>query len=356
MQITRIRCWQEDLALSRPYTIAYKTIAAVENVFLVLELSDGRYGIGAASPAPMVTGESIEDTLGALQEQAEALLLGRDIRDIHTLLRRAATQLAGRPAAMAAVDLALHDALGHYLDRPLVEWLGRAQEGMPTSITIGIKETLEEVLAEANEYQQRGFRVIKLKIGQQPEADIETVLALRQAVGPAMTIRVDANQGYTPAQLQAFAHACREAAVEFIEQPFPPAHLHWQRQLPPALSARCAADEDLHALNSALQLLQPPLPYGIFNIKLMKCGGIAEAMHIAAVAERAGIELMWGCNDESIASISGALHAALASPATAYLDLDGSFDLAADRVSGGFILREGRLYTNEQPGLGIRLC
>ena len=235
MQITKVGCWKEDLALSRPYTIAYKTIASVENVFLVLELSNGRYGIGAASPAAMVTGESIEDTLAALQEQAEGLLLGREIRDIHSLLRSAAAQLAGLPAAMAAVDLALHDALGHYLDRPLVEWLGRAQGGMPTSITIGIKETIEEVLAEAEEYRQRGFRVIKLKIGQQPEADIETVLALRHFVGPAITIRVDANQGYTPTLLEAFTHACHEAAVEFIEQPFPPGHLQWQRQLPPAL-------------------------------------------------------------------------------------------------------------------------
>ena len=64
---------------------------------------------------------------------------------------------------------------------------------------------------------------------------------------------------------------------------------------------------------------------------------------------------MWGCNDESIVSISAALHLALASPATRYLDLDGSFDLARDVVSGGFILKDGYLYTNDKPGLGVEL-
>jgi L-alanine-DL-glutamate epimerase-like enolase superfamily enzyme len=93
---------------------------------------------------------------------------------------------------------------------------------------------------------------------------------------------------------------------------------------------------------------------GIFNIKLMKCGGVRPALRIATIAEIAGIELMWGCMDESIISISAALHAALASPATRYLDLDGSLDLARDVVSGGFVLQDGFLSTSDAPGLGVK--
>ncbi len=69
----------------------------------------------------------------------------------------------------------------------------------------------------------------------------------------------------------------------------------------------------------------------------------------------AGIHLMWGCNDESVVSISAALHAALASPNTRYIDLDGSFDLARDIAQGGFVLRDGCLYDNGKPGLGVEL-
>ena len=355
MQISKVRFWKEDLALSRPYTIAYKTIDAVENVFLTLELSNGRMGIGAASPSESVTGEHLPHCMGALEEHAEALLLGRDIRDIHTLLRHARTVLGQQPAALAAIDAALHDALGHYLDRSVANWLGRVHEGMPTSITIGIKNSVEEVLTEAEEYLSRGFGVIKLKIGYDPEQDAAYFEALRRLAGPDVVIRVDANQGYTPEGLLRFAQATASLGVEFYEQPFEPHHLDWQRGLPGELSALCAADEDLLGYADALALCAQPQPYGIFNIKLMKCGGIAEAMRMADAAERSGIALMWGCNDESVASITAALHAALASPATRYLDLDGSFDLARDRVGGGFVLRQGCLYPADGPGLGLSL-
>ena len=85
----------------------------------------------------------------------------------------------------------------------------------------------------------------------------------------------------------------------------------------------------------------------------MKCGGVHAAGRIADIADLAGIELMWGCMDESVVSISAALHVALASPATRYLDLDGSLDLARDVAGGGFVLEDGFMRTTDLPGLGV---
>jgi L-alanine-DL-glutamate epimerase-like enolase superfamily enzyme len=104
-----------------------------------------------------------------------------------------------------------------------------------------------------------------------------------------------------------------------------------------------------------LRLSQEPKVCGIFNIKLMKCGGIASAMTIGEIADAADVSLMWGCMDESVISIAAALHAALASPRTRYLDLDGSFDLARDPAQGGFKLRDGELSPTDAPGLGVWL-
>src|SRR5206468_7134662 len=112
-------------------------------------------------------------------------------------------------------------------------------------------------------------------------------------------------------------------------------------------------DESLHDEQDALELVRPTRACGIFNIKLMKCGGIQPARGIARIAELAGVRLMWGCMDESRISIAAALHAALASPATRYLDLDGSLDLARDVVSGGFTLEKGVMRTTGAPGLGV---
>lgn len=354
MKIRQVHLRRENLLLKRPYTIAYKTIDHVENLFVLLELDNGILGLGSGSPAEFVTGENIHASEQALRHVLEGLLIGQDIRRFRYLIRQAADALPGRPAALAAMDIALHDAFTQYLGLPLADFLGRVHKGFPTSVTIGI-QPLEQTLEDARAFLADGFHVIKLKTGQQVEQDIETFRRLREAVGPHIAIRVDANQGYTRTDLLRFAQATAEWDVEFYEQPFKPKQLDEMLLLPEALRLRCAADEDLLTMDDAVQLAHHPAPFGIYNIKLMKCGGVDHALKIADVAEMAGIHLMWGCNDESIVSITAALHAALASPQTRYLDLDGSFDLARDLVQGGFILRDGWLYASDQPGLGLRL-
>jgi L-alanine-DL-glutamate epimerase-like enolase superfamily enzyme len=96
-------------------------------------------------------------------------------------------------------------------------------------------------------------------------------------------------------------------------------------------------------------------PFGIYNIKLMKCGGLVGALGIANIAYNAAIDLFWGCNDESIISITAALHVAYACPNTKYIDLDGSFDLAEDLVKGGFEIVDGAMQINHAPGFGFTL-
>jgi L-alanine-DL-glutamate epimerase-like enolase superfamily enzyme len=100
-------------------------------------------------------------------------------------------------------------------------------------------------------------------------------------------------------------------------------------------------------------LVKPPSAAGIFNIKLMKCGGISQGLKIADIGLHENIDLFWGCNDESIVSITAALHLAFACSNTKYIDLDGSLDLARDVVKGGFILKDGIMTCSDKPGLGV---
>ena len=312
----------------------------------------GLVGLGAASAEPYVTEESNEACQAALRQDSLEWLIGLDVRTLPALCRELGRRLAETPAARAAIDIALHDLLAQYLELPLVEILGRVHTSLPTSITIGIKP-LADTLAEAEEYIGRGFRALKVKLGHSLEEDLERLHRLREEIGPAIVIRVDPNQGYDPGQVMTFLVHTAKLAIEFLEQPVPVAQTEALRILPESVRRRLVADEALLNETDALRLIVPPRPYGIFNIKLMKCGGIQPALTIAAIAETAGIDLMWGCMDESRIGISAALHAALASPATHYLDLDGSFDLARDVVTGGFVLAEGCLRTTETPGLGV---
>jgi L-Ala-D/L-Glu epimerase len=342
----------ETLGLTRPYTIAFRRVESVENAIVRLETDSGIVGLGAASPEPRVTGETMEACRSALARERIEWLAGRDASDREPILRELEGRMAATPAARAAVDMALHDLAAQERGVPLVEMLGRAHEALPTSITIGIKP-LEETLAEAGEYLSRGFRVLKVKIGLDLDEDLDRLARLRERVGDGIGIRADANQGYSVEGVLRFFRATAALDLEFVEQPFPADSIEAMRALPEKIRERIAADESLLTEEDARALAAPPRACGIFNIKLMKCGGIAPARRIAAVAESAGIRLMWGCMDESRISITAALHAALSCRATRYLDLDGSLDLARDVVRGGFLLEDGVMRTTSGPGLGI---
>jgi L-alanine-DL-glutamate epimerase-like enolase superfamily enzyme len=351
LKIEAIESWSESFALTRPYAVAFGHTEAAESAIVGLRADDGRVGWGAATPDPRVTGETIEACRAALEPESLGWLRGRDLRQRRALLSELASRIRAAPGARAAVDMAIHDLAAQAVEVPLVELLGRAHEALPTSITIGIKP-LAETLEEAGEYLGRGFRILKVKVGNSYEEDLERLIRLRERVGPGIAIRVDANQGYDEAETVRFFPDTAALDLEFLEQPLPADAVETMRRLPEEAKERIAADESLLDERDALRLAAPRA-CGIFNIKLMKCGGIEPALRIAAIAETAGVALMWGCMDESVIGIAAALHAALASPATRYLDLDGSLDLARDVARGGFVLEEGILRTTSAPGLGV---
>lgn len=353
MRIARVELEVLDVPLTRPYAIAYHATDAVRIARVRVVGESGLAGHGTASPVPEITGETFEACVAALA--ARELLVGRDAHDLSALLSTVSDSTPRAPAARAALDMALHDLWARTQGRPLVELLGREHGSLATSITIGIK-SLAETLVEADEYLSRGFRALKVKIGDSFEADVERILRLREHVGDAVAIRADANVGYPPESIERFFAATDRARVEFLEQPAPRGSEDAIRRLPASIRRRLAADESLHGVDDALALAREPRPFGIWNIKLMKCGGIAPALSIARIARENGVDLMWGCMDESVIGIAAALHAAYASAATRTLDLDGSFDLARDPARGGFAVVEGRLETLAQPGLGVELA
>ena len=353
MRITSIDCRCEDMALSRPYSIASRTFTQASNIIVVMRTDSPAIGLGAASPEPYVTGETLQACETAITDSAAALI-GCQAEDVVRNCRTLQTPLASHPAARAALDMALHDLFAQCMGKPLVDVLGRAHDGLPTSITVGIKDA-DAALAEAREYLAAGFRVLKIKLGDDLQEDLERLQLLRAHLGEQCVVRVDPNQGYSLDELRRLLEQRDALGLEFIEQPLSVENSHALGELPAELRGWLAADESLLGEADAVQLLEHPRPYGIWNIKLMKCGGVYAARRIADLAEIAGIDLMWGCMDESTISISAALHAALASPATRYLDLDGSLDLAHDVATGGFTLRDGIMNTTGQPGLGVRL-
>ena len=351
-RIKDIKVWRENLNNTKPYTIAYKTTDEVHSSFVEIILENGTTGIGAGNPSDYVTGETLESCMIALEEKNIQFLIGRDIREINQLTHEIWKKLLKNPAARAALDIALYDAFAKHLGVPLVKYLGQKIQSLPTSNTIGIMN-VEETLKEAEDYGKRGFTVLKVKLGIDLAEDIERMVKLREKFGNKFTIRIDANQGYTTEKTIEFYTKTKHLNIELIEQPLKAKAIDEMKRLPDEIKKVIAADESLISPKDAMGLIKPPLASGIFNIKLMKCGGVSQALKIADIAALEGVELFWGCNEESIVSITAALHAAFACTNTKYIDLDGSIDLGKDVVKGGFILKDGVMYCNDKPGLGV---
>jgi len=200
----------------------------------------------------------------------------------------------------------------------------------------------------------RGFRALKLKGGRDVDDDVARVIKVREAVGAPIALRFDANQGYTLEQALHFLAGVAAADVEILEQPTP-------RETPSLMGSLLAgetavmADESLLTRADALHLAGKEL-VDLMNVKIMKVGGIDEALRITAVGAAAGIGTMVGCMDEAALGIAGGLHYALARPGVAYADLDGHLGLVDDPSDGCVVLRDGTLYPADRPGFGCTLA
>lgn len=338
--------------LEEGYRIAGRSIATADNIILKVDTSDGRTGFGCAAPAEDVTGETTAAALHALHDRIIPLLRESDAADIDGIARRAATAAPDAPAARAAADIALHHLLGLRAGAPLARVLGMSRDRLPTSITLGIAEHAA-TLEAAGRQVAAGFRILKVKIGEDWQADARLVRMLRQGLGPGIVLRADANRGYTEEAARRFLEALEPGDLELLEQPTPATDLAALARLAEASEVPIMADETVLTAADAQRVAETRAA-DLVNIKLMKSGGLGEARAIAGVARGAGMGAMVGCMDESRIGIAAALHFALASPGVERADLDGHLDLRDDVARGGVRIERGYvLPLLDRPGLGV---
>ena len=351
MKITHLECWPQVMSLRRPYTISYETISTAPNVFLRLTTNTGLSGYGCAAPDLEITGETIETVLDFFSKAIEPILKNSDPFRFIFLIEKLKKISMDHPSAMAMVDMALYDLVARHAKVPLYKYLGGFRKEIPTSVTIGILP-LQETLEEARELVAKGFRIIKIKGGANCESDIERIIKTREVVGNKVTIRFDANQGYSVDEAIDFIARTKTAKIEIFEQPTSRRNEDLLGIVTSKVPIPVMADESLMTLLDVFRLTRNDV-VDMINIKLMKVGGINEALHINSVAKSAGVEAMVGCMDESALGIAAGLHFTLSRPNVIYADLDGHLDLLDDPFAGLVEIKKGVLYPDSGIGLGI---
>ncbi len=351
MKLVKSIAWPVEMPLRQPYAIAYQVIQAATNVFLRLETNTALIGLGCAAPDEQVTGETPLTVLETLKAAAGMIEGSDPLRPARILERLKGAGLASQPSALAAVDMALMDLIGKAAHQPLWKLLGGFRNRIKTSVTIGILE-VGETLEQARAWVDQGFKCLKLKGGVDVATDIERVIRVREMVGRGVELRFDANQGFNVEDSLRFVEGTRAAKVELLEQPTPKGQVDLLGRVASRAVIPVMADESLLTLRDAFRLARRGLA-DMVNIKLMKVGGLGEALQINAVARAAGLEAMVGCMDEAALSIAAGLAFALARPNVLYADLDGHLDLIGDPTAGAVTIRQGILFPSSKPGLGF---
>jgi L-alanine-DL-glutamate epimerase-like enolase superfamily enzyme len=312
-----------ELDLDAPFTISRGTTETAENV--VVRVSDGEHtGVGAAAPSRHY-GETAATVEAVLPELLSVVEAADDPFALDRIERELAATVADNPAARAGVSVALHDLVGKRLDVPLYRLWGLDPAQTPeTSYTVGLAEP-DRMAEKAERAADAGFSTLKVKLG--AERDVAAVEAVREAA-PDATIRVDANEAWTPREAVATCERLAECGVEFVEQPVPADDPEGQRfvyehaPLPVAADESCVTLADVPAVADRAD---------IANLKLTKCGGPRHARRMVHAARAHGLAVMLGCMVASNAAIAAACHLA---PAVDYADLDGSLLLAEDPFDG----------------------
>lgn len=301
-----------------------------------------------------MTGETPESCLAVLQMFRQGLIGMNplDIEKVHVMMD---SLVHGNGSAKCAVDIALHDIKGKVMNQPLYRVLGGYQDTVQNDITIGIN-TPEKMAETACHYvKDMGYRILKIKVGIDPEEDLRALSLIRQAVGPDIRLRVDANQGYNISRAMYALEGMKKYGVEAVEQCLPDWDMEGAAYLRQKVSGiQLMLDESIHTTKDAAKACRLNAA-DVFNIKLMKCGGLYRGAQISTLAENFGITCMVGCMLETKIAITAGLSLVASRKNITEADCDSFlyYKDADTGMPGGFERKGDMFRLSDNPGLGL---
>lgn len=350
MQIANIEIYKLPIAIE-PFAIATGTMTTAQNLFIRINTDAGISGVGECSAFPMITGE----TMNTCYEMAKDFALiwkNKDPLNILNRMNELHQYAFGNYTVKSAFDMALYDISAKYHEVPLYQFLGGVQREIRTDMTVGIDKP--EIMAQkAGQYVKSGFKTIKVKVGKQIDKDIERIRLIRKTVGPDIKLRIDANQGWLYNDAVLALNGLEQYDIEFCEQPMP----KWEDNLLPELIKNTTipimADESVFTYYDAKRIIKNKATNYI-NIKFAKCGGILEAVKIAAICAENNIKCMIGGMLESRLAMTAFAHFAIATQAVCFIDMDTALlGHLVDPIIGGAIYELDKIIVSQNQGLDV---
>ncbi len=360
MSIAEVRTHEISAPLHTPFVTALRRTRTVDSLIVTVVDSDGRTGLGEAPQIWQVTGASIAGARACVEQVLGPLLTGRDADDLVRNCRDVRAAVAGNEAAKAAVDVALHDLVARRLGVPLVRLLGGTSLRVATDVTLSAGSAGALATAAAARVAE-GFTALKVKVGRRgdgesADADVARVRAVREAAGPDVRIRLDANQGWTAREAVRVIRGLADAdlGVELVEQPVPRYDIDGLAWVTDRVEIPILADEAVFGIRDLVAVIRRRAA-DMVNVKLAKCGGLGPAATLLELATEHGMGTMIGSMMESAVGVGAAASLAAARGTTAVCDLDAAWWLASSPIDGGARYQAGTLLLPDAPGLDTHL-
>jgi L-alanine-DL-glutamate epimerase-like enolase superfamily enzyme len=349
MKITYTDIYRFSIPME-PFAIATGTMNYAQNVFIRVHTDAGFYGVGECSAFPMIVGET-QDTCLVLAQEFAKLWKGKDALDISARLQQLHDFIANNGTIKSAFDMALYDIAAKNEDLPLYQFWGGQKRVVETDITIGIGKP--EIMAQkAIDFKNSGATILKVKLGKNAVEDVERIKQIREAIGPDMKIRIDANQGWSFDDAVFALQSLGKYDIEFCEQPM---RTWYDDRLPELMQlspVKIMADESVYNHHDARKQINSGACHYI-NIKLAKSGGLYEAKQIHDLAAEKGIPCMMGGMLESRIALSAKLHFVYSSPNIQFYDMDTCMiGHLEDPATGGVTYDGYYLNITDAPGIG----
>lgn len=355
MKITGFRLAKLSVPLSTPFKTALRTVTSVEDIVLIIETDTGHKGYGEAPATKVITGDTHSSIIKAIRQSIMPPLIGMDITQRNDIIHIIQNALARNTSAKAAVEIAIYDLFAQYYGTPLYNILGGGNPHLRTDITISV-DTIDKMVADSVHAVDAGYDILKVKVGNDINLDIPRVKAVFAAVKDRAQIRLDVNQDWTPEQTVSALDTLETAsiALELVEQPVKSHDLAGMKYITERVNTPIMADESAFGPKEVVELIQMKAA-DIINIKLMKAGGISNALKIVDIAEMHNVECMMGCMLESSISVTAAAHLAVSRPRViTKIDLDGPLLCEFDPVDGAAYFDGPEITLGDAPGLGIK--
>lgn len=333
-----------------PFKIALATPLTTDNIFVRLRTEDGVTGLGESSPYSAVTSETQQTDVAIGRTLAE-MVRGRDPFSIVKIVEDMDAFSPNNPSIKAAFEMAVWDICGKIAGQPVCHLLGKYRDTFDTDKTVFIG-TPAAMAEAAQRVVNDGFHIVKVKMGETFEQDAERLRAVRQAVGKDIAIRIDANQGWSPPEALRCLHEIERYQIQACEQPVAYWDLEGLKYVRERSPVPIMADESVHSPHDAIEIVRRNA-VDLINIKLMKSGGILNAVRIAQIADAAGIKCMLGSMAESSLALTAAAHVVVSQKNVIYADLDSFLFNASNPIIGGMEIKQGVVHLSSAAGLGL---